>query len=434
MDWVHLNSTFVFTVFMLSSIVAVSGKLISWFRREQTKSAWLTQLQIRYFVSYYAFMSGLTFQGPYVYQRYLDSGLNSAQIGTIMSTFNIVSSLWGLFIGYAIDLLGHKRLIILSAMFLSIHASLRYAGGFWSFVVGAAVMGLSTASNKVVFEDWLMNELQAPGAPDQKLSQAIVQENSALIRLISTLVMTPISAKVTHLFGSSAAFCISSLMVFTSIGIIQLCMQDWKPIDSAKPRQGYFQSIKAIVVAIRGSKELLLLLLVDFCYNIFFLIYSPRWLSIHQIDKKEKLPLSQIGNTNTIVLMSGAQIFSAVLAAFAAKTSVLIGFVVYLISVVGIYVFFPNKNCVYFFFVCSGIADGVIGTAMRVARGLIYPREIRGYILGLLRVPSSLCVSAVIFMLKGYDDVRYLVVACLCWLGLAAFFSVLLRKHHNNTE
>jgi MFS family permease len=434
MEWTALNSTLVFGIFMLLSVAAVTGKLVSWFRMEKAKSSWLTSLQFRYFLCHYAFMSGLTFQGPYVYQRYLDSGLESPQISMVMSTFNIVSSLWGLVVGYAIQYLGHKRLIIVSAMMLSAHASLRYLGGFWSFLMSAAVMGISTASNKVVFEDWLMAQLQAPDVPeglDLKLAQATIQENSALIRLIITLVMTPISATVTKTFGSSSAFCISSLMFLSSTVIIQLFMKEWRPMEPGRPRLGYWASIRSIIEHIKSSRELLWLLAVDYSYNVFFLIYSPRWLSIHQLDKKEKLPLSQIGSTSTVALMNGAQLFSAALSFLAAKTSVFIGFLGYLISVVSIYMFFPNKNFVYFFFVCSGISDGVIGTALRVARSMIYPREVRGYILGLLRVPTSLCVSAVVFLLKAYD-VSYLVLACIAWLGLTTLFSLLLMK--NNTK
>jgi MFS family permease len=163
-------------------------------------------------------MAGLTFQGPYVYQRYLDSGIEPAKISLIMSTFNIVSSFWGFLVGHAADRLGHKKLIIVSACLLSFHGTLRYIGGFSFFVLASAVMGISTASNKVVFEDWLMTELQSPDAPE--LSLVTVQENSALIRLLLTLALTPISAKLTREFGSNSAFAVSSLMFFTSAFII----------------------------------------------------------------------------------------------------------------------------------------------------------------------------------------------------------------------
>ena len=56
-------------------------------------------------------------QGPYAYPRYLESGMQPEQINIIMSTFNIVSSIWGLFVGYALDFFGHKRLIIIQQYF-----------------------------------------------------------------------------------------------------------------------------------------------------------------------------------------------------------------------------------------------------------------------------------------------------------------------------
>ena len=417
-----LNHDFVFLVFIFASGLAVILKLQKWISQKRAAAPWLTKLQLKYFICYYTFMSGLNMQGPYVYQRYLDNGLDSGSIGIIMSTFNIVSALWGFAVGYFTELLGHKKLILISALLLSVHASLRYIGGFWSFVAASACMGVATASNRVVFEDWLMAQLQAAEATDQ--AHATIQENSALIRLLTTLALTPVSARLTSLFGSSSAFCASSLMFMVAAFVISIVMDDTK-IERRK-RIGFMGSFVAVKSAIWNSRNLALLLLGDFAYNAFLLLYNPRWLSIHQVDKKEKLPLSQMSSASSVALMNGAQLFGAVLNFLSAKWSLALGFSIYTVAVVGILLFFNDKNMVFLCFIIASVCDGGVNTAMRIVRGSVYPSDVRGYILGLLRVPTSLCVSGLLMALKGHD-VRFTIMTALAFLILSTAVSFIVR-------
>ena len=417
-----LNHDFVFAVFIFASGLAVVLKIRKWLSVKRESAPWLTRLQLKYFICYYSFMMGLNLQGPYVYQRYLDSGIEPAKISIIMSTFNIVSSLYGFAVGYFTELLGHKRLIIISALLLSVHASLRYIGGFWCFVVASGVMGVATASNRVVFEDWLMSELQAADASDQ--AQATIQENSALIRLLTTLALTPVSAKITHLFGSSSAFCVSSLLFMGSALVISVMMDEVKM--ERRKRLGFVGSFKALKNAIKGSKSLALMLVVDFGYNAFLLLYNPRWLSIHQVDKKEKLPLSQMSSASSVAVMNGAQLFGAVVHYVSAELSLNIGFAVYSLIIGAILFFYNDKNMVFLCFVLASACDGGLNTAMRIVRGGVYPSDVRGYILGLLRVPTSLCVSGVLLALKGYDA-SMIVTAALVFLVLATVASFAVK-------
>ena len=373
-------------------------------------------------------MAGLTFQGPYIYKRYLDAGMTQNEISIIMSVFNIVSSFWGFFVGYFQEILGHKQLIIISALLLSIHATLRFIGGFRNFVLAAAVMGCSTSANRVVFEDWLMTVLQNSNAPP--LAQATIQENSNLIRLFSTLIMTPLSANLVSNFGTSSAFIVSSLLFFTSATIISIFLEDTKQLGSdGKKREkiGYIQALKLIFNSIKSSKELVLLLLIDFSYGVFLLLYTPRWLAMHQITKKDSLPLSQMSSTNGVALMNGAQILGAILQYMSTRVSILLSTILYTLSILLIIFFFANKNIVYTFYIISALCDGGFNTVLRIAKLNVYPREIRGYILGFLKVPTSLCVSLTLMLLKG-KDVIYILYACLSFLILCSISSIFFYK------
>lgn len=423
MEGTHLSETFVQYLFYFAASGAVAMKLLKLMKQTKIDSKWLNKFQWQYFICYFSFMNGLTFQGPYVYQRYIDSGLEPQQISVVMSTFNIVSAIWGFCVGYATELLGHKQLIIISAMFLSLHATFRYIGGFWYFVAASALMGISTASNKVVFEDWLMSQLRQPDAP--KLAQATIQENTALIRLLITLVMTPVSSSVTKQFGSGSAFCISALMFFTSALIIAVFMNENRGAEVKVRKSGYLGALRSIFDRFRSSNVLRLMLLLDFAYNVFYLLYSPRWLAIHQIEKKERLPLSQMSSTSSVALMNGAQLFGIMLQYVSPQVSVIVEMFMYLLSILGIIIGYSNKNIVYLCYVFAAICDGGLGTSLRMLRGSIYPDDVRGYILGFIRIPTSLTVSFVLFLAKAADAYK-LIMICAGFLAFGAILAFAL--------
>lgn len=216
---IKLDSTLVLSVFILMTLIGSISKLIKWYKVRQIKDNYMIKLQSYYFICYFSFMAGFIFQGPYVHHRYHEVGMSFNQIDNIMSLYNIISAIWGFFIGYVCELIGHKKLIILSALLLSLSSFCRFWGTYFSFLAASVLMGISTVSNRVVFEDWLAEQLEKNNAP--KESQAIIKENSSLINFclnvllgqISTFVTTRLGAKASFL-GSTALFFSSSILIF----------------------------------------------------------------------------------------------------------------------------------------------------------------------------------------------------------------------------
>lgn len=421
---ISLNENIVFLSFIAFTIIGLLFKVISFYKRRNSPTITnLIKFQFLYFLCYYSFMIGLMFQGPYVYQRYIDCGMETKQISIIMSTFNIVSSFWGLLVGYFTTMIGHKKMIIFSAFFLGLHAVCRCIGGFKFFVASSFLMGISTASNKVVFEDWLMISLNNRNVPEN--FHATIQENSALLKLLITLFITPISSNVTKKYGSSGAFLTSSLLFFLSSMIILLFLPNVKKDEIKQKKIGYLQALNVISKSIIQSKELLCLLAGDFFYNVYLLLYTPKWVGIHQINKKEKLPLSQISSANSIALMVGAQIFSLFINKFSYKFTLFVNFGIYVISIYCIILFYNNKNFVFFFYMISSICDGGAGMFLRILRSRIYPKEVRSYILGFLRVPTSLTVSFILILLNNASILTILKTSSL-FLTLTVLISFIL--------
>ena len=423
---ISLNDTLVLYVFIITTILGLSAKIYKWVKRKQHSDEALTKLQIKYFICYFSFMAGFIFQGPYVHQRYHETGMTSDQINNIMSCFNIVSAIWGFLVGYVCELLGHKMLIILSAILLGLHAVCRSIGGYQLFCIASILMGLSTASNRVVFEDFLADQIQEIGNP--KGAQSIVKENTALFNLILTIVMTPLSAKITSYYGAKSAFVGASILWFTSALIIFILMPRFsKKIEGKK--LGLFGAFKGIIASF-SSFEYALFVIMDFLYQFYGLMYNPRWTSFHKVEPKEKIPLSQISSTCSMSLVNGAQVCTFILMFFSEQTSLTLSFLSYFLSVGSMYLFYENKNILFLSYVMASTSDGSCNSLMWTLRSQIYPSEIRKHLMGIIRFPASLATTAVLQFMKGKGDasVLGLCVRVLSVLSLLALILVIYRR------
>ena len=418
---ISLDSKLVLIVFVVMTSVGLIGKFIKWFKMKTEKNKSLTKLQVRYFICYFSFMSGFIFQGPYVHQRYHETGMTSEQINNIMSCFNIVSAFWGFFIGYFCELLGHKQLIILSAIMLGLHAVCRYIGGYYLFCVASVLLGLSTASNKVVFEDWLADQIDEIGFA--RGAQHVVKENTALINLIINVVMTPVSQNITSKFGAKSAFFGAAILFFSSAIVIYFMMASFTR-RPARKKLGFTGAISGIINALT-SFEFTTFLVIDLLYQINGLLYNPRWTAFHKVEAKEKLPLSQISSTCSMSLVNGAQLLSLLILCASDPASLSIAFACSFSSVCGMYLTFENKNHMFLCYTCAALSDGGVNSAMWALRNQIYPSDIRKHIMGIIRVPASFAVTFILQFMKGKPVISILRICC-CILCTLAATSVIL--------
>ena len=429
---ISLDHQFIEIAFYTTTAIGLSAKFYKWFHISKVQNDNLKNLQIKYFLSYFSFMAGFIFQGPYVHQRYNDANMTPEQINNIMSSFNIISAFWGFFIGYFVELIGHKSLIIISAIMLSIHSFLRYIGGYYFFIAASVLLGLSTASNKVVFEDWLADRIQQENLPNE--SQSIIKENSALINLILTIIMTPISQFLSNKFGTSSTFFASTILFGFSAFLILILMPKLSN-SNKKPKLGLFGAFSAIFKYIITSPTFTFSILLDFLYTIFGLLYPPRWLSFHKSFKDEKLPLSKISTTNSISLVNGAQIASALLLFTDFDDSLFLGFFSSFLSLLFMYYKYENKNMVFLGYILESTFDGTVNSCMWTARTTFYPGEIRKHLMGILRVPASFTVTFILQKMKGLDP-NYILGLCSLIILLCSIFSFILiflyRKNKQN--
>ena len=423
---ISLNSNLVFAAFIATTVIGLSAKIYKWFGRKEHSDQALTKLQIKYFICYFSFLAGFIFQGPYVHQRYHETGMTSDQINNIMSCFNIVSAFWGFFVGYFCELLGHKLLIIVSAINLCLHAVCRAVGGYYYFCIASILLGVSTASNKVVFEDWLADQIQELGNP--KGAQAIVKENTAIINLVLNIAMTPVSQFISQKTGAKGAFVGAALLFLSSALIIFIMMPSFSKKTETK-RLGYFGAMKGILRSF-GTFEFALFVVLDFLYQFNGLMYNPRWTAFHKVEKKEVIPLSQISSTCSMSLVNGAILCTMITAHLSTQVGLSLSLFGFLSSASVMYIFYANKNALFLAYIGAATADGSINSLMWTLRSQIYPSELRKHLMGILRVPVSFTVTFVLQFMKGKDDIQILLLCCgtLAALTILSVVLVLYRK------
>lgn len=408
------------------TLIGSISKLIKWYKVRQIKDNYMIKLQSYYFICYFSFMAGFIFQGPYVHHRYHEVGMSFNQIDNIMSLYNIISAIWGFFIGHVCELIGHKKLIILSALLLSLSSFCRFWGTYYSFLAASVLMGISTASNRVVFEDWLAEQLEKNNAP--KESQAIIKENSSLINFCLNVLLGQISTFVTTRLGAKASFLGSTALFFSSSILIFFMMPSFN--RNIEKNVGLLGAIKEFVVSLKQINFLAFFIL-DFLSAISLLLMMPRWTVFHKVDKTDILPFSNILNSSSISSMNGAQIFAALILLLSSQTALFSSFFSYFACVTCMYFFYENKNYVFLSFVLASMADGAVNSGMWVLRTGIYPSNIRKHIMGILRVPESILVSCILTARKGSDPKDILGLICIFALinsSISLFLTFRLKK------
>ena len=429
---ISLDHNLVLVIFLVTTTVGMVGKFYKWCKRDTVSDKLLTKLQIRYFVCYFSFMSGFIFQGPYVHQRYHETGMTPDQINNIMSCFNIVSAFWGFFVGSFCELLGHKRLIILSAIILGSHAVCRAIGGYKLFCLASILLGLSTASNRVVFEDFLADQIEEIGSPQG--AQNIVKENSALLNLIISVATTPISQAISSQYGAKSAFIGAALLFFSSSIVILILMPKFsRTIEHRK--LGVLGGIQGIFSSMR-SFDFSIFIIIDFLYQFFGLLFNPRWTAFHKVERNEKIPLSQISSTYSMSFVNGAQILGIALHLFTVTGALFSSIFFFFTSAAAMYYFYDNKNILFISYVFASMCDGSVNSSMWTLRTQIYPGELRKHLLGILRVPVSFAVTFVLQLMKGKDNLPVLLLCCGVLLALTVLSFILLihKKFFRDTS
>lgn len=399
--------------------VGLAVKLLKICFSQRSSPLELKKILIRYFLCYYAFSLGFSIQDPYVMQRYLDSNLTSAQISTILITFNLVSAFASLLTGYLLNTIKHRFTIMIAAVLLSCSSFLRTFSDFQSFVVAAALIGVAVPIYKVAFEDWWIgeqSELQCDSA------NMIFSENNALINLVMTIIMTFTSSTITKKFGTFIAFKIASPLFLVSIVPIACFFKNRNPL---RIEITLSESIAVLKRTLVNQPIIYFVFLLDLCYSCFLFICMPR-LTQFMITENIRPPHALVMGSYIVSNLNGAQLISEISNRMAFTKWIIFGTFVVEIAILLMYFGFDNKITVFTGAVIIGFSDGMLQSMMLVLKQKFYPKEIRGYLMSFLRVPISLIACFIIWFAKNTDLSFFLLILALI-MALANISAIILH-------
>lgn len=397
MDYfVSLNHDLVFCVFVVLSLLVLAIKTYKFCRVKTNNDQRIKLIQRIYSICQVSFVSGFIFQGPYVYQMYQEKSLSSSQINNIMSVYNLTSAICSLFVGFLCEVMGHKGYILISAVILGMSSLCRYYGTYASFATASFLLGFGTASNRVVFEDWLTHQVKSNNISHDSI--AAIRENNSFISLIVNTFFTSLSKEVSSSQGIGMVFLYSSLLFGVSFFMVLFLMNNTSIVSTE--RMSFLNVFRKISKGAR-SYSFILLLLIDLLYQLVCLLYPVRWTSYHKVSKDETIPLSYISTTVSICSTIGAQIVTSCINKTSVETIITSSFIIYSILLINMKFLFYNKNVVFLIFCLTSIIDGVVSSCISIMRSFAYPDNVRKYLMGYIRVPVSL--FAVTF-LQGSKD------------------------------
>lgn len=107
---------------------------------------------------------------PTIFLFFTENGLSMTQIMVLQSAFGIAVAVLEVPSGYFSDVLGRKRTLILSGVFGVLGmASFAFGTGFWWFLLGEILLGISTSLNSGTDSALLYDSLQALDREDDYL-------------------------------------------------------------------------------------------------------------------------------------------------------------------------------------------------------------------------------------------------------------------------
>lgn len=361
------------------------------FRKNITNETF-TNVQIRYFICFYATHAWIHLQSPYKYQRYLECGLSPVQISYIICIQTITTAVWNLAMPFLLKQFGHAKTLNFCTFLFAISSFCRYYGTFTSFSIASVLSGISIPTQMMTFTDfWMQEEFFLP--PECN-AQYVFSENKSLVTLISSLILSPLGAFVYKKWGTEALFgCMPGLLIVGMIPVNFL----FHPSHQIE-NKGAKNDIIELKKYINSKKTVLLVVLLDALYALGFFLFMQRQ-SGFLFTNDHKPVMSYVEGSFSVADLNGAQIMAMI--SIGGRKSPIVYTMTFLfiaaISMITIYTNFDDKVVVYFALLTISLLRSSLMANLNVVRKLFYPNQFRSYFMSFAKLPTSIIECLVVW-------------------------------------
>lgn len=419
----EISSQIVNATFWIVAICALIIKLGKWIKISTVSSQDFMKLQIKYFIVFFANQIPIMFTGPFVYQRYVDDGLNLSQIAQIKIVFNLSAAFLSFLAGPVLHAIGHRMVIITSMVCSFICCFLRYYGGVVNFYIGVILLGFSSPMNGVAFSDWFL--LEESSIKDCEGSHFIFTENNAVIQLVLSIILTPI-ADLTHTkFGSEGIFFIAGIMFAIAVIPAAIILKaPSKKKEDKKDNVGYAQAIASI----KESKDSRLkpFLIVDCAYSLIPFIFSPNIVSFF---KGCDIPNASLSGSIVLAILIGAQFLGWFDSVYHTSYIITLYFFFDFVLMILMVTQYDYKLLLYFYVFAFSFCDGGLQSLMLSYKKELYPAQYRGHIMGMVKVFSSILSSIILSIVKKVSYTYQFVLDAIVFAISIIITYIMIKKY-----
>lgn len=383
-------------IFWVLATFAIALKFIKWFRIPGNHSREFASLQRRYFVGFYSFQMAFMFSGPFVYARHIDGGMTDVDVANLKIIFNVTSAVIAILAGPILKVLGHQSVIMMSAISGVVCAACRLGSTLLRFQIAMCFMAFVVPMSGVAFEDWLLQELRK--VKDCPNANFIFAENNALLSLTFAIFMSPVSDTVNKYFGSRGVFIVAIVLLLLSLILIALFFRasaEMSPNRSA----GFTQLFQA--VSRSHDPRFRSLIALDALHGMNEFLLYPALTSFFKSVKD--LPPARLMGSMKIAVLLGTQIVNMADVGRWVGVSLLFYFCMAAGNSLLMNHTFDNKLGLYGLVGVAGLCDGGTMSLLLGLRKAVYPDDIRGHVLGMCKLMTSLGSSLMLHCTKRFD-------------------------------
>jgi Na+/melibiose symporter-like transporter len=236
------------------------------------------------------------------------------------------------------------------------------------------------------------------------------------LTLIISIICNPISDRLERVLGSKTLFMIGSVWCALAVLVIWSVFRS-QAAPAKKTESVGYGTVLATLTASRDRK-LICILLIDLCYAGMPFMFNA---SITSFFHGQGLPNGVLLGSITLWNLIGAQLTNYLKGTRSPIVIATFCFAVYAVNDVLMAACFERKMLLYAMLGGAGCCDGCL-SGLVLAFRQHYPRDIRGHLLGLMRLLTSVLSSVAIHITAKKDKSTQL-LSCAAVLAVCAVLS-----------
>lgn len=418
--------------YMLLAVTAVLA-WVSQPKSDKVLAPEAKKLQWSFLVAWYVCVAGDWLQGPYVYALYAEYGFSRPIISQLFVAGFGASMIFGTFAGSLADRTGRKRSCQAYCVLYILSCVSKHFANYWVLMLGRVTGGIATSLLFSGFESWLACEARERRRLDGDTLGHIFAlmwfGNSVVAILAGIFGDVTVGISGLHRVGDSSfyygglcsPFDLAIVLLLVGLVLVSVLWEEnYGAASSDAGQQSLASQIRVGTVAICGSRQLMIILLMVACFEGSMYSFVFNWTPALSTDFSTPA-FGMIFASFMMAYMCGSSCFDllsdrGVSALPLAQAAFWLGAIGFVITCIGLHQELGVMRLVqvYAGFLIFEFCCGLYFPSVSTIKGQTVPESIRATVYNLYRVPMNAIVLVVLL-----SDVPMTGVMVICFLLLS---------------